>query len=400
MVNVVFALLATVAALIGNGLLVSRTLNQRLPHLVAWCLSMFGLCVALAAMTIGFLTGFGALLFRIMELGAALVAPVWLVLGVVELIAYYVQVRFAAWLFAVSYSIVAAVIVLLDPIEGTFGDALPKPDDHYTWLPLSLLGGAHVFVVIALVACAGVTALRARNQDGEAYEVLLPVALVTLAGVLLVAGTRGLLPDFLAIVALGAAAGLIWFGAMRTVPVEGAEQDELDEEDDYMLQQHRPEPVPERSFMAAPTAAMPPDGYPEPPERQGVPAGGVGLMGQEPVAAPPPSALYGQITVYTLLDGREEAFDRLAAEAVRAAREAEPDTLVYICHEVVNSPTQRIFYQLFRDQAAYQEHQNLPQVQRFLTDSRTHVLAVNVVELKLNGAKVVPLPSLSAQDFR
>src|SRR5262249_18454237 len=98
-------------------------------------------------------------------------------------------------------------------------------------------------------------------------------------------------------------------------------------------------------------------------------------------AAPePPAELCGPITVSTLLDGREEAFDRLAEEAVRAARELEPGTLVYLCHEVVNAPTQRIFYQLYRDQATLQAHQRLPQVQRFLTESRTHVLVTNVIE--------------------
>jgi hypothetical protein len=418
MVNVLLALMATVAALIGNGLLVTRTYNQRLPYLVAWSLTLFGLCVALGAMTIGFAAGFGPMLLRAMELGGALIAPVWLVLGVVELIAYHVQVRFAAWLFTVSYSIVASVIVLFDPIDGKFGKDLPKPDEFYAWLPLTLISVAHVVVVIALVACAAVTALRAtRKGDPEAYAVMVPVALVTLAGVLVVSGTRGLLPGFLAVLALGGAAGLIWFGAVRTLPSAEEAEEYVDElhtgyaPEPQRRPGHRPDGADrrldgaERPMMAAPAAVPEPMNMPmAAPTGMGAGMGsGMGYRTAEPPhpqpqAPQPPPAMYGQITVYTLLDGREEAFDRLAADAVRAARDAEPDTLMYICHEVVNSPTQRIFYQLFRDRTAFQENQHLPQVKRFAAESRTHVLATNVVELKLNGAKVVPLPSLTTPD--
>ncbi|TMR06308.1 hypothetical protein ETD83_05425, partial [Actinomadura soli] len=100
----------------------------------------------------------------------------------------------------------------------------------------------------------------------------------------------------------------------------------------------------------------------------------------------------GQITVYTLLDGREDAFDRLATDLVKAALAAEPDTVIFACHEVVGAPTQRIFYQLFRDEPAFAAHRQQPHLQRFLAESRTHVLATNVIELRLGPAKV-PLPA-------
>jgi quinol monooxygenase YgiN len=104
--------------------------------------------------------------------------------------------------------------------------------------------------------------------------------------------------------------------------------------------------------------------------------------------------MYGQITVFTLVEGRGELFDRLAHEAVQAARTNEPDLLVFSSHEVAGAPTQRIFYQLFRDQAAFQEHQRQQYVLRFLGESRPHVVATNVIELALNSAKVVALPSI------
>jgi quinol monooxygenase YgiN len=55
--------------------------------------------------------------------------------------------------------------------------------------------------------------------------------------------------------------------------------------------------------------------------------------------------------------GSEEAFDRLTEEIAAAVREREYDTLIYACHRVEGQPEQRIFYELYRNQAAYQRHQ-------------------------------------------
>ncbi|SFO11488.1 antibiotic biosynthesis monooxygenase [Actinomadura madurae] len=433
MVDALLALLATLGALAATGLLIQRASKDRLLYLIAWSFTQVGLTLALLSMGVGFLAGFNGLLFRVMELGAALIGPVWLALGMIELIARYVQVRFAAWLFAISYTVVAIVILILDPLKGSLSKSLPKPGDTYDALPLLLIDGAHVVAVLALAGCTGVTAWLASKQDQEAAELLIPIALVALAGVLVVSGTRGFLPAPLAVIALGAAAGLVWYGAMRTIPVydeEGYDDYEDEPATGYEEQGYapasRPEPVPaptpppdqrrgelrfpepsseELRFpenTSIPVPAQP--AYPESPAPN--PAGptavdGIGnALDQSPLAGlARPGALggelanaCGQITVYTLLDGRESAFDRLAADLVKAALAAEPETLIFASHEVVGAPTQRIFYQLFRDEAAFAAHRRQPHLQRFLAESRTHVIATNVIELKLGAAKV-PLPA-------
>ncbi|WP_242902849.1 putative quinol monooxygenase [Actinomadura terrae] len=452
MVDALLALLATLGALVATGLLITRAYKDRLLYLISWSITQVGLTLALLAMGIGFLAGFNGPLFRVAELGAAMIGPVWLALGIIELIARYVQVRFAAWLFAVSYTLVALVILMVDPLKGSLSKSLPKPGDTYDALPLLLIDGAHVVAVIALVGCTGVTAWLASKQDREAGELLIPVALLALAGVLVVSGSRGLLPAPIAIIALGAAAGLVWYGAMRIAP--GYEGDER-YDDDY-AQQYRDEPATgyeqqgyedqgfeqqgfEQPGLAAPqprhelAAAPTPPPVPQPgqppatkrgelrfpeqapadelrfPDAPGLlddpsadPAGPTsidGLRGPVPRPAPPggfggadlPGGC-GQITVYTLLEGREDAFDRLAANLVQAARAAEPDTVIFASHEVVGAPTQRIFYQVFRDEAAFAAHRRQPHLQRFLAESRTHVLATNVIELRLGAAKL-PLPA-------
>lgn len=326
MFDVVVALLATLAALLGAGWLFPRVPPGRRAYGLPWCATLFALALTLAAMTAGYAMGFRPALLRTAELGGSLAAPLTLAVGVVELVARSVQARFIARLVAISYGIVAVVIVLLDPITGTFDKTLPDVGRHYSSLPQLVLDGAHVFAVVALACCAVATASRRRDPR--------TVAFVALAGVLTVAAMRGFLPGPLAALALGGAAALVWFGASHAL-----------RDNDRMP--------------------------PAPPE----------------VFSPEPGQ-YGRITIYTLLDGHAEVFDRLAADVTRAVSESEPGTLVYACHVVDNAANQRIFYQLFRDAASVAEHTRQPHVQRFAGAARAHVAATNVIELTVRSMKV------------
>jgi hypothetical protein len=59
---------------------------------------------------------------------------------------------------------------------------------------------------------------------------------------------------------------------------------------------------------------------------------------------------------------------------------------------VPNAPMQRIFYEIYRDRAAFDSHESKSYMQRFVTERRAYVLATNVIELRLKYAKVAPLP--------
>jgi len=110
-------------------------------------------------------------------------------------------------------------------------------------------------------------------------------------------------------------------------------------------------------------------------------------------AAAAPARPYGRILIFTLLDDRVADFDRLAEEAAEQVRTGEPDTLVYVIHLVPNAPMQRIFYEIYRDRAAFDSHESQPYMQRFVAERRSCVLATNVIELRLKYAKVAPLPN-------
>ncbi len=122
-----------------------------------------------------------------------------------------------------------------------------------------------------------------------------------------------------------------------------------------------------------------------------------GAAEAEPAAqvspAAPPGPPYGRILIFTLLEDRVADFDRLAEQTAEEVRTREPDTLVYVIHLVPNAPMQRIFYEIYRDRAAFDSHENQPYMKRFVADRRACVLATNVIELRLKYAKVAPLPS-------
>ena len=159
----------------------------------------------------------------------------------------------------------------------------------------------------------------------------------------------------------------------------------------------RPGPPPRPSAQlpgadAGVTESGPPPGLPS----SGRPAGAAGVPGPTGSVAGSPAAAaarpYGRILIFTLLDDRVADFDRLAEETAEYVRTGEPDTLVYVIHLVPNAPLQRIFYEIYRDRAAFDSHESQPYMQRFEAERRTCVLATNVIELRLKYAKVAPLP--------
>jgi quinol monooxygenase YgiN len=118
-----------------------------------------------------------------------------------------------------------------------------------------------------------------------------------------------------------------------------------------------------------------PDGYPAPPPQ---------------LSAEDTSKLYGQIAIYTLLDETADDFERLASAVVEQVKTREPDTLVYVMHGVPAAPMQRILYAVYRDEAAFDEHERQPYIRQFEEEREPFVLATNVIELGVKHGKFAP----------
>ncbi len=114
------------------------------------------------------------------------------------------------------------------------------------------------------------------------------------------------------------------------------------------------------------------------------------------------SRLYGQIAIYTLLDSRAEDFDRLVQHVIAEVKAREPDTLIYVMHGVPSAPMQRILYEVYRDEAAFDGHLRQPHIQRFEEERKPYVLATNVIELGVRQAKfpVPPPPPPRGEEVR
>ena len=99
------------------------------------------------------------------------------------------------------------------------------------------------------------------------------------------------------------------------------------------------------------------------------------------------SAPFALVVRFTVRPGAEADFDDLIARTTAGIREREPGTLVYACHRVDGAPRQRIFYELYRDQAAFAEHERQEHVRAFLADRTALLESTEVDRLTLADGK-------------
>jgi quinol monooxygenase YgiN len=337
-----------------------------------------------------------------------------------------------------------------------FSKDWPLTATHFQSVSRDALDVVQVVAVAVAVVIAGLAAVRASRDPGPAVDpgsardvrpaltAVVPAALA----VLMTAGQRFALPAKVAYPLLSiVAAALVWFAVSRVgeLPRRAAgdgrgegmrdRRDKPGDEywpDDRAAGEYAPEGQYVTYGQGRPGSGGPRGDVPGAPAGRGVPDGDRGRRpgpqpgrpyrgsgpggsrepaaderpGTQPVPLPgseaevtqpglagsPAARPDGRILIFTLLEDRVTDFDRLAEEAAEYVRTGEPDTLVYVIHLVPNAPLQRIFYEIYRDRAAFDSHESQPYMQRFVAERRTCVLATNVIELRLKYAKVAPLP--------
>jgi quinol monooxygenase YgiN len=206
----------------GTGLLVVRCLRTPNAALVAWTVALFGLTVALAAQALGFKTGFGQITFRAMEIGAQLVAPLALAVGLAELAGKSIITRFAARLLLAALAIVSLVIFGSDPLSSAaFSKAWPATGVYFQIVPNKLLEYvlAPATVIVALCAMGFAAARPGRDP---AWRDALPATgaagvaalLLALPGVATLAGVNLQLASLFVPLCILAAVGA-WFAGMQ-----------------------------------------------------------------------------------------------------------------------------------------------------------------------------------------
>jgi quinol monooxygenase YgiN len=428
-----------------TGVLGGRCVRRPRIGLVAWTAATLALTVALAAESIGLARGFGPGTFRVIQLAALGLGPLWLAWGLAETVAGSEAVRFGVRLVSGALTVVASVILTTDPLTARpFSRAWPLTGLHFQPVSRYALDAVQAAAVLAVLASLVMAGARKGLRRRRA---LIGAASAGLA-VLIAAGLRLSLPAAFAYPLLTmTAAVLVLFAETRTrgpgnwhEPGDGYRAEEgspavddyaaaeaylTDEDypadDCYLAEDGYPA---EDGYLAedgypAEDGYLAEDGYPAedgylaedgyPAEKDFVPGAGqvpaaaaaapsarVGAEFGRPATAPPggtPARPYGRILIFTLLDDKAADFDRLAEQTAEEVRTREPGTLVYVIHLVPDAPMQRIFYEIYRDRAAFDRHECQPYMRRFVTERGSLVLATNVIELRLKYAKVGPLPN-------
>ncbi len=91
-----------------------------------------------------------------------------------------------------------------------------------------------------------------------------------------------------------------------------------------------------------------------------------------------PSAALALVVRFRLRPGAAAAFDALVAATLDGIRAHEPGTAVYAVHTAAGDPALRVFYELYRDRAAFEEHERQPHVRAFLAAREQHLEGVDV----------------------
>jgi quinol monooxygenase YgiN len=74
------------------------------------------------------------------------------------------------------------------------------------------------------------------------------------------------------------------------------------------------------------------------------------------------------IVEFEMIDGCAAKFDVLIARTIDQISDAEPGTVIYICHQVTDDPTKRVLYELYRDRDAFAYHEAQAHTRRFIAE--------------------------------
>jgi quinol monooxygenase YgiN len=225
-VYLIIAGLGAVAAAVGSGVLLARCFRSPRADVIAWSIALLGLLISLGAQALGYQGGFDGAIFRAMELGGQVIAPLALVLALSEVAGRTVAARFCARVYIPAVAIVAVVVLTLDQLAPVkFTKAWPDPAVFYETPPRWVLMFA-VGPVTALIALVAMYVVVRRGSRGG-WNAALPAVLAGgLAALLLAYPGLAMLVNYVTGTSVpirhlftalcAAAAGLAWYAGTRS----------------------------------------------------------------------------------------------------------------------------------------------------------------------------------------
>jgi quinol monooxygenase YgiN len=223
--SLIFAGVGALFAAIGSGVLLARCFRGPRGDLIAWSVALLALLVSLGSQTLGYIVGFDSAMFRAMELGGQVIAPLALTVGLCEVASKSMGARFCARLYLPSLALVATVVLVLDQLASTaFSKAWPDPAVYYQTPPDYVLMFAigPVTAIVSLIAVA--TVVRRSGEPGW-NAILRPQLMAGAAAIMLAYPSLAQLAAYKAHVHLpirsefsllcAAAAALTWLAGAR-----------------------------------------------------------------------------------------------------------------------------------------------------------------------------------------
>jgi quinol monooxygenase YgiN len=183
--SLIVAGLGTVTAAVGSGVLLARCFRGPRPDLIAWSIVLIGLLVSLGAQTLGYLIGFDDKMFRAMELGGQVIAPLALILALSEIAGRSLGARFCARVYIPAVAIITGVVLSLDQLtDVAFTKAWPNPATYYQ-LPPNYALEFVIGPVTALITAIAVVVVMVRSGKPGWNAILGAQLLAGAAGFLL-----------------------------------------------------------------------------------------------------------------------------------------------------------------------------------------------------------------------
>jgi quinol monooxygenase YgiN len=165
--SLVLAGIGVVVAAVGSGVLLARCFREPRGDFIAWSLALLGLLLSLGAQAVGYLAGFDGKMFRAMEIGGQVIAPLALTLALSEVAGRSQGARFCARLYIGALALVTTVVLFLDQLSDvTFSKAWPNPATYYQLVPNDLLMYVVAPIVVVITVIAAVTVLVRSSQPG------------------------------------------------------------------------------------------------------------------------------------------------------------------------------------------------------------------------------------------
>ncbi|MBA2473805.1 MAG: antibiotic biosynthesis monooxygenase [Pseudonocardiales bacterium] len=101
--------------------------------------------------------------------------------------------------------------------------------------------------------------------------------------------------------------------------------------------------------------------------------------------------MFGLVVRFDLKDATAaKAFDELVAETGKKIASDEPGTLLYVVNTVEDVPLARVLYEVYADRDAFDAHENMSHVVRFLAEREQYITSLRVEFLTPVGGKNLP----------